>query len=508
MRQFKKHFSVLLTFCILSALTFIPSGAAAADAAQTSGIIINLGDDEALIKPQWNCTDQVKTEVVKNKSPYGKAYAMTAGEAGCGWNGYKTGFAMPRGDNDISEMSGFAFYVKAPDANRANPLLDMIFWNTDSRCLNTFKNGEPIYYVASGTENIEREIFNGGEFPLSGRPGFEGFVFIPFTSMQNTWGGEGIDISNLNNYDSFEVRVSIANTDASLANQTYILDEFGYYTDQLEYIALVEESAAGRIDVDPVEYVANDAAYFNAWSDYNEHFTVSSAASPHTGRAYNLYSGGTNPNYYWAHFPLPHGDVNVSATKGVAFYVEIPDDLDNCSMQVRFYINDNAFYNDPILNKMYYVADGSDEVETQTIQPGYYPFQGKKGFKGWFFLPYGAMQRNGLTTNAAAVNAAENFQIQLCVISGNQADHKRNYIVDQIGYYSDPLSYIKSATEGYGAAGDFDNNGSINTTDLVYLRKLLLGIGEKTDKVYQSCDIDKDGEISVIDMIRLKKAMA
>ena len=108
----------------------------------------------------------------------------------------------------------------------------------------------------------------------------------------------------------------------------------------------------------------------------------------------------------------------------------------------------------------------------------------------------------------AAVNAAENFQIQLCVISGNQADHKRNYIVDQIGYYSDPLSYIKSATEGYGAAGDFDNNGSVNTTDLVYLRKLLLGIGEKTDKVYQSCDIDKDGEISVIDMIRLKKAMA
>ena len=73
MRQFKKHFSVLLTFCILSALTFIPSGAAAADAAQTSGIIINLGDDEALIKPQWNCTDQFKTEVVKNKSPYGKA---------------------------------------------------------------------------------------------------------------------------------------------------------------------------------------------------------------------------------------------------------------------------------------------------------------------------------------------------------------------------------------------------------------------------------------------------
>ena len=75
-------------------------------------------------------------------------------------------------------------------------------------------------------------------------------------------------------------------------------------------------------------------------------------------------------------------------------------------------------------------------------------------------------------------------------------------------YNSDPLSYIKSATEGYGAAGDFDNNGSVNTTDLVYLRKLLLGIGEKTDKVYQSCDIDKDGEISVIDMIRLKKAMA
>ncbi len=472
-------------------------------------LVVNEGNDMALVKPQWNCTDQVTVEVVDDVSPYGKAYAMTAGDEGCGWNGYKTGFVAPRGDNDISEMKGFAFYAEAPALENGNPLLDLYFWNTDSRCWNTFVNGQPIYYLANGSDELTSVIFGGGDFPLANKPGFKGFVFIPFTSMQTTWGGcEGIDATNMNAYDSFEVRLSIADTNPALANQTFIIDEIGFYTDELEYAAFVEADSKTRNYAEPIELVANDASVFNSWSDYNEHFTVSSTAAPNTGRAYSLYSGGENPNYYWAHFPMPKGDADVSATNGVAFYAEIPDDLDECRLQVRFYIDDDHFYNDPILNKMYYVADGSTTVEEETIQQGYYPFQGRKGFKGWFFLPYGAMQRNGVTTNAAAVNAAENFRIQVCVISGNPADHNREYIIDQVGYYSDPLSYIETATKDYGAFGDVDGDDSIGATDLAYACKVIIGINNADDKIYQACDLNKDGYINVLDVIRFKKLLA
>ena len=477
---------------------------------KNTNLIKITGDDDAVVKPQHNVTNQVTVESVKDVSPYGGALAMTTGDVGCGWNNYKTGFYMGRNGDDLSKMTGFAFYMEVPEVEGADTALDLWLWNTDQKIFNEFKNGAPIYYVESGSNIVTSTNFSWGDYtlPAHNMSGWKGFVFIPFTSMCNTWGGEGIDVENLNNYDFFEVRMSVAKTDDVLANKTWIFDEFGYYTDMLEYVNFVEEDHKIRNYADPVDIVVNDGASGNGWSDDGTGgWTVSPYSTDNTGRGFSMYSGGDHPNYYWAYFPLPKGDIDVSATKGIAFYVEIPDDLDNCHMQVALADDDGNFRNDPILNKMYYVEDGSDTVEEQTTQQGYYPFNGKKGFKGWFFLPYAAMQKNGTTYDAKAVNKATNFRVQLCVISGDAADHGRTYVVDQLGYYSDPLTYIANATEGFGYAGDPTGDELVEADDIAEICKVILKQTAATDKVYQTCDCNKDGYIDIRDMVNLKKLL-
>lgn len=509
MKRVYRHLSILLSACLIMTVFLLPAGAESGDAVS---YIVNEGSDIGMVNLQWNCTDgQMTADVVNDVSPYGKALSLKTGAVGCGWNNYKTGFVLPRGDNDLSKTEGFCFWVKVPDVGNCDPALDMFLWNTDSRCRNEFVKDAPIYYVATGSQTVESTLFDWGNYtlPLHAKSGWSGFVFIPYSSMQTTWGGsEGIDEDNLNQYQSFEMRVSVARTDDGLAEKTYVFDELGYYSDPISYIAYVEEQVALRgEEAEEIEYIANDGFNLDmAWSDLNESFNVSTTGTNNTGRAYRLYSAGPNANWYWAHFKMPHENVNISSTKGIAFYIKMPDDLDNCNLQVRLYIDDNHYYNDPLAGKnMYYLPYGSETLEEQGISYSNYPFTGKKGYDGWFFLPYSAMQNSGTTTNAAAVNAADNFQIQICVISGNSSDFGREYIVDQIGFYSDPLAYAAAATEGYGSAGDIDGNGIINSADIAEQRLSIMGVAQLDDKRLQLCDLNNNGKIDILDLIRIKK---
>lgn len=54
------------------------------------------------------------------------------------------------------------------------------------------------------------------------------------------------------------------------------------------------------------------------------------------------------------------------------------------------------------------------------------------------------------------------------------------------------------------SAGDIDENGSVENTDLVLLKKLLLGVGE--ENVF--ADVNCDGNIDIKDLISLKKLLA
>lgn len=50
-------------------------------------------------------------------------------------------------------------------------------------------------------------------------------------------------------------------------------------------------------------------------------------------------------------------------------------------------------------------------------------------------------------------------------------------------------------------AGDLDDDGAINATDLTVHKKVLLEISEETDL----CDVNGDGNIDILDLVRLKK---
>ena len=70
-------------------------------------------------------------------------------------------------------------------------------------------------------------------------------------------------------------------------------------------------------------------------------------------------------------------------------------------------------------------------------------------------------------------------------------------------------SYRDMSASGFeGVTGDFDGDNAINATDLVVLKKVLLGTKDTTEVSRELADYNKDGKINVLDLIAMKKDLA
>lgn len=61
-------------------------------------------------------------------------------------------------------------------------------------------------------------------------------------------------------------------------------------------------------------------------------------------------------------------------------------------------------------------------------------------------------------------------------------------------------------TYGY-LQGDVDDDGTFNMTDLLALRKLMLGILAEREVCREGADIDEDGEVSMVDLLEMRKRL-
>ena len=56
------------------------------------------------------------------------------------------------------------------------------------------------------------------------------------------------------------------------------------------------------------------------------------------------------------------------------------------------------------------------------------------------------------------------------------------------------------------STGDVSCDGTVNSTDSVLLRKILLGAESSVHKA--ASDLNNDGEVNIIDLVRLKKSLS
>lgn len=400
-------------------------------------------------------------------TPYGEAMKMTLGDSG--WNADKIRIKMPvENEFDMQSAKGFAFYVKAPAVDSGtDPCLDLLFYKNDSEFWNELEQGKPIYYLAKDSDTLTSEVFSWGDYslPLSKRAGFEGFIFIPFDSLKTKYNGSDRELINsVKTPELWLCPARTAENAPNLAEKSYVFDDFGFYSDELAYAAycLKNDGAA----VKGLEYLSNTAvdgtkARICGTTDSITLTQIDNAVN--MGMAYTVYPEKAGSNNFWAEFDLPAGDeLDITRTAGIAFYAKLPKNTGR-GMQAMIYLDDGHYYNDPVKGgNFYYVAKGTDTVEKITNNGSDYPFKGKSDWEGWFFLPYNALQKNGNTASAASVAAAKNVSLRISIISDDITDYSKNYIIDELGYFSNPLSYIKKVKALYvdKSANYIANDGS------------------------------------------------
>ncbi len=457
-------------------VSYVAAAEAHREDPKQSNIVANNGSNVSETVTVPNAIGGGRVVVSQQESgvtPYGEAMKMTLGAKE--WNLEKVRVNMPvANDFDMSATKGFAFYVKAPAVDAAtDPCIDILFYKNDSQYWNALENGKPIYYLENGSDTLTSELFSSEKYtyPLSKRAGFEGFVFIPFDSLRTKYNGSDRDyINEAKNLQLWFNPARAVETHPNLAGQTYIFDEFGFYSDELSYAAycLKQDGA----DIKGLEYLSNTAvdsskAHICGSADSVAVTQIDNAVK--MGMAYAIYPSKEGANNVWTEFELPKAnDWDLTRTQGIAFYAKIPANSGK-GLQVMIYLDDEHYYNDPLAGKnFYYVTKGTDKVEKVTNGGSDYPFAGKSDWEGWFFLPYNTMQKNGSTATAASIASASKVSVRLSLISTNTADYNKNYIIDELGYFSDPLSYIKSVKSLYvdKSANYIANDGS-NAGDTV-----------------------------------------
>lgn len=407
-------------------------------------------------------------------TPYGSAMKMTLGEKG--WNSEKVRVSMSvASDFEMSAAKGFAFYVKAPAVDaETDPCIDVLFYKNDAQYWQALENGKPIYYLENGSTTLTSEIFSTDAYtyPLSKRGGFEGFIFIPFDSLKMKY--DGNDRDYINEAKTLQVWFNPARgrKDApGLAQQTYIFDEFGFYSDELSYVDYCLKAHGSEVEgLELLSNTGTDSSLANVVGN-TDTVTVSQVDNAvKMGMAYTIFPTKEGANNYWTDFNLPLAeDWDLTRTGGITFYAKIPENSGK-GLNVELYLGENNSYSVPVVGKNYfYVAKGTDKVIKGVIADGDRPFIGKTGWEGWFFLPYGSIKNSdGKAATAASVAAAENVSLRIAVASEDVADYNKNYIIDEIGFYSEPLDYIKMVKALYvdKSANYIANDGS-NAADTV-----------------------------------------
>lgn len=190
------------------------------------------------------------------------------------------------------------------------------------------------------------------------------------------------------------------------------------------------------------------------------------------GKALSFLPKASGANHIWAVAKMPiQSSWDMASTKGIAFYAEIPQ-VSASALQVMLYIDEAHYYNDPLHDQpMYYYQTGATSISSEKIASNNYPFNNKGGFKGWFFLPYGSMQKNGNTMKASDLVNANNFQVRISMITTDTGCYNKQYVFDEFGFYTDPASYVANAMGSHSGtispeviANNFDNVA--NTTSI------------------------------------------
>ncbi len=202
----------------------------------------------------------------------------------------------------------------------------------------------------------------------------------------------------------------------------------------------------------------------------------------------------------------------------VIFYVELPDyaksdDTWGLGIQGMGILQNEVVTNVNPTHKTefsYLSIDSNEWVTSTTTGGSDRTLNLPSGFKGYVRLNFENLIFDS-AVNLDSEYALNHINFKFNAVGGDNGDltfggifyvpsNKSNSTVMQIGTEEFNLTVQKSL------AGDIDGDGVITATDLVALRKIVLGVETADDA--DVADVNGDGKVNVRDLVRLKKLIA
>ena len=454
--KFTKFLSIfIVTAMFISMVYCIPISAASSDSA--GNYIFNHGNSGSV--SYMGGTD-LTAETKPGVTRFGSALALVPTKTqGSGWA--KIPARVPL-NFSFADTNGIAMYVKFPT--------DVMLTNLTIRIINDgwsqwFES--PVNFTVNlvGQDGVNQEITQ--EYPFENMQGFEGYVFIPYTSLTNGSHSSN-DPRDLLASTGWNIEISYYKWDSTDINKEYCFDQIGYYSDIDSYIALSEEELVDA------NYVVNKGIVSGVTTTAGADIQTSAASgATKLGDAVgatilnheDLYSGDG-----WVQIPADVSDqhFDFSATKGVAMYAKIPEDVVNSDFRVRIIRKDwaDGSWWATNINRMFIFAslDGTRISETPSIQ--FEPFENSRGFEGFIFVPWESMDSNGAVDKEVidpSILNGSDWQIEINFYDQDTTRIGKTFYFDEIGYYSSVEGYIKKAVDYSYAGNEVFNSGMVDT---------------------------------------------
>lgn len=368
-------------------------------------------------------------------SPYGKSVVMYPTETTPSQNTFGAYYInMPEG-KVLENAKGIAFYMHFPEGGTQTQVQlllqvdNQVYWVCED-------NTDAIIYDMEGNR-MEQTMW----YPLADMQGFEGYVFVPFTSMHygGAGGKTGVDV-NLLAGKTVSFRFGHYRWNENELNLKYVVDEIGYYGDEKGYLSLLK-AQKGKAEVqDSGNYLMNNC-------DQQNKVTVRNAAQisviekegvGDTRYAIALRANNLKANQPYAYFKADITNQDFSKSKGVAMYVNFPEDVTRTNSTVMISVNESLYYS-VVDNPKYTLIDMSGKKKE--VNPAF-ALGDLAGFEGYVFIPFDQfVSKTGVALDGNLLNGMR-FDIKISQYRDNRTDINKEYIYDSIGFYADMEDYI------------------------------------------------------------------
>lgn len=367
---------------------------------------------------------------------------------------------------DFSKAQGIGMYVKMPSDAKKTVMMFRIINQGWSRWAETpYNNMQNVTLIDTAGNKTTADWSE----PFINMQGFEGYVFIPFSSLTR---GTGVDVATeldtapgaLNLGWNIEIWLYGRDNPAD-KNIEYCFDNIGFYSNVDSYRALSEAESLEKNS----NYIANRGHVGGV--TLTDLAAISYKVAKNATRFGDAISITPQNNPYmpsecgsgWVSIPatVDKKNFDFSAVKGVAMYVKFPEKIENTRFQCRILQSVDNYYHNNYNVTVYYAAVDGNEISQWTLNQWHVGID-HQGFEGYLFIPWESMNSTGLADKDIpdpSILASNDWRIEIGMYELDFTRVGQEFYFDEIGFYSSPEGYVRESINLANVGNEIFNTG-------------------------------------------------